>query len=606
MAPLRPTVSLLSVLLALGCATGAERAAPATVTPPAVVATPDASARFQALLHEEWEYGLQQAPTFASSLGDKRYQDKLPDLSPAAFEARRAHARELVGRIEAIDPAQLPESERLHYTLFLDEAKEDVESQRFPSELLPISQLGGLHTMLPSLAQSQPPRSVADVDAFLSRLRQYPALVDHTLGRMQAGLEKGITPPQITLNGVEATMKAQLPGDPAQSPIVAAAFATRPTEISESDWAAQRQRVIEAVREVIYPANQKLLAFWTGTYFPRTRTSLALSELPDGTAWYAFNARSYTTTDRTPAEIHQIGLSEVKRIRAQMEAVKVQAGFAGSLSQFFEFMRKDPRFFYKTREELLAGYRDIAKRIDPELPRLFLTLPRLTYGVEPVPSYAEKTAPAAYYRRGSLEAGRAGVFFANTYDLQSRPKWEMEALCAHEAVPGHHFQLAVAQELGELPLFRRYGGYTAYTEGWGLYAESLGAELGLYKDPYSRMGQLTLEMWRAIRLVVDTGLHAQGWSRDQAIGFFLENAPKPRHEAEVEVDRYIVMPGQALAYKMGELELQRLRVHAKQTLGERFDLRAFHDALLGEGPLPLDVLATRIDSWIARRASASP
>lgn len=295
----------------------------------------------------------------------------------------------------------------------------------------------------------------------------------------------------------------------------------------------------------------------------------------------------------------------MKRIRAGMESVKAEAGFEGSLEEFFDFLRTDPQFFYTEGQDLLMGYRDIAKRVDAELPKLFGHLPRLPYGVSPVPAYAEKSQTTAYYQPGSVEGGRSGTFFANTYDLPSRPKWEMEALTLHEAVPGHHFQIAIAQELDELPWFRRYGGYTAYVEGWGLYAESLGEEMGFYQDPYFKFGQLTYEMWRAIRLVVDTGMHSLGWSRQQAIDFFVENAGKAEHDIVVEVDRYIVWPGQALAYKIGELKIMELKAMAQAELGESFDIRGFHDKLLGNGALPLNVLETHMNEWVAEQKAAA-
>ncbi len=329
-----------------------------------------------------------------------------------------------------------------------------------------------------------------------------------------------------------------------------------------------------------------------------------MSDLPDGKAWYAYNVRSQTTTSLTPEQIHQIGLAEVARIRKQMDELIASTGFKGSFEEFLTFLRTDPRFFYDKPEGLLAGYRDIAKRIDPELVKLFGRLPRLPYGVIPIPSYSEKTQTTAYYDGGSLAAGRPGYFYANTYDLKSRPKWEMEALTAHEAVPGHHLQVALAQELEGVPEWRKHDGYTAFAEGWGLYAESLGPEMGLYKDPYSKFGQLTYEMWRAIRLVVDTGMHAKGWTRQQAIDYFKANAGKAEHDIVVEVDRYIVWPGQALAYKIGELKIKELRAHATRELGPRFDVRAFHDQVLGNGALPLDVLEANIKAWVGERKAA--
>jgi len=326
-----------------------------------------------------------------------------------------------------------------------------------------------------------------------------------------------------------------------------------------------------------------------------------MSALPDGAAWYALRVRQYTTTSLTPAAIHQLGLSEVKRIRAQMDSVIASTGFTGSFAEFSRFLRTDPRFFFTDSASLVQGYRDIAKRVDPGLIRLFGRLPRLPYGVTTIPSYTARSQTTAYYQPGSPDAGRPGWYYVNTYDLKSRPKWEMEALSLHEAVPGHHLQIALSQEMTAVPEFRRYGGYTAFVEGWGLYAESLGPELGLYEDPYFKFGQLTYEMWRAVRLVIDTGIHSMGWSRQQAIDFFKENAPKAEQDITVEVDRYIVWPGQALAYKIGQLKIRELRDSAASALGSKFDVRAFHDAVLENGALPLDLLEARIREWVAAR-----
>jgi uncharacterized protein (DUF885 family) len=324
-----------------------------------------------------------------------------------------------------------------------------------------------------------------------------------------------------------------------------------------------------------------------------------LSDLPDGREWYAYKIHRYTTTYLSPEEIHEIGLSEVKRIRKKMEDIIAQVGFEGNFHEFTEFLRTDPQFYFSDAEDLIREYRDISKRADPELIKLFGRLPTLPYGVIPIPSYAEKSQTTAYYEGGSLMAGRPGYFYANTYNLKMRPKWEMEALTLHEAVPGHHLQIALALELGDLPEFRKHGGYTAYTEGWGLYAESLGEEMGFYENPYSKFGQLTYEMWRAICLVVDTGIHALGWSRQEAIDLFIENSSKTEHDVVVEVDRYIVWPGQALAYKIGELKIKELRAYAAGALDDAFDIREFHDELLGNGSLPLDLLEERMKKWVA-------
>jgi uncharacterized protein (DUF885 family) len=324
-----------------------------------------------------------------------------------------------------------------------------------------------------------------------------------------------------------------------------------------------------------------------------------MNELPDGKAWYAFNIRTSTTTTKTAKEIHEIGLSEVKRIRGEMDKVIQQTGFKGNFEEFSQFLRTDPQFYYKDSESLLRAYRDIAKRVDPELAKLFGKLPRVPYGVRPVPEYAEQSQTTAYYLGGSVQAGRPGWFMANTYALETRPKWEMEALTMHEAVPGHHLQISLAQEMENVPQFRKHVGYTAYVEGWGLYSEGLGAEMGFYKDPYMKFGQLTYEMWRAIRLVVDTGMHSMGWSREQAISFFKSNSSKTEHDIIVEIDRYIVWPGQALAYKIGQLKIKELREYATKELGEKFDVRQFHDVVLDDGAVPLDVLEQRVKDWVA-------
>ncbi|HYQ83225.1 MAG TPA: DUF885 domain-containing protein, partial [Rubrobacter sp.] len=325
------------------------------------------------------------------------------------------------------------------------------------------------------------------------------------------------------------------------------------------------------------------------------------STLPDGEAWYALAVRESTTTDLTPRQIHDIGLAEVKRIRAEMDEVIRSTGFKGSFEEFLTFLRTDPRFYFEKPEDLVTAYREICKRADPELVKLFGRLPRLPYGVDVIPEYAAKSQTTAYYSQGSLAAGRPGMYSVNTYDLKSRPRYEMEALSLHEAVPGHHLQVSLAQEIEGIPTWRRYDDYTAYVEGWGLYAESLGEEMGFYKDPYSKFGQLTYEMWRAVRLVVDTGMHSLGWSREQAIDYFKANAGKAEHDITVEIDRYIVTPGQALAYKLGELKIKELRAFAEKELGAKFDIRAFHDEVLGRGALPLDLLEKNVRGWVAGR-----
>jgi uncharacterized protein (DUF885 family) len=417
---------------------------------------------------------------------------------------------------------------------------------------------------------------------------------------MRKGMEAGITPPKITLRDVPQQIRNQLVDDPAQSPLLGA-FQQMPASVDSLQQESLRKRAHSAFSEKIAPAYERLLAFVEEEYIPAARESIALRDVTDGEAWYAYNVRQRTTTDLAPEAIHQIGLREVARIRSEMEKVIGSSGFEGSFEDFLHFLRTDPQFYHTTKEGLLQEYRDIAKRADPELMKVFGHLPSTPYGVIPIPSYAEKSQTTAYYMEGSVEAGRPGYFYANTYALDTRPRWEMEALTLHEAVPGHHLQLSIQNELENVPWFRKIGSYTGFVEGWGLYSESLGEEMGFYRDPYSKFGQLTYEMWRAVRLVVDTGMHHLGWTRQQAIDYFKENAPKQEHDIIVEIDRYIVWPGQALAYKLGELKFRELRAFAANELGAEFDLREFHDEALGQGAVPLHMLDTNIRSWVAEK-----
>jgi uncharacterized protein (DUF885 family) len=463
---------------------------------------------------------------------------------------------------------------------------------------MPINQMQGVQQNVAQIVAMMRAASTADYEDIVARLRAVPRVVDQTIVLLDKGVETGITPPRITLRDVPQQILNQVVDDPLTSPLLRP-FVRFPDTVKDLDRERLKRAAVEAYEEAVTPAFHRLHGYFVESYLPRTRETIALSDLPDGEDWYAFNVRQTTTTSLTPREIHDIGVAEVGRIRAEMDRVMKASGFSGTFPEFMAFLRTDARFFYERAEDLLTGYRDICKRADPELVRLFATLPRLPYGVVPVPPYAEKSQTTAYYEPGSPAAGRPGYFFANTYDLRARPKWEMEALALHEAVPGHHLQIALAQELPDAPEFRKHGFYTAFIEGWGLYSEALGGEMGFYKDAYARFGQLTYEVWRAIRLVIDTGLHAFGWSREQAIAYFEENAGKAAHDIVVEVDRYIVWPGQALAYKIGELRIKQLRARAAAALADGFDVRLFHDQVLGSGALPLDVLEARIDAWIA-------
>lgn len=555
------------------------------------------SARLHALFDAEWEWTMRTFPEFATSVGYPGQDDRWTDMSFKAIEARQDHARETLDRTSGIERGALDAIDRLNYDLFRQDAELTVEGLQYPGHLLAIDQLSGVQQDLASTISRMRAASVDEYEDILARLRTAPRRIEQEMALLKKGLEEGVTQPRITLRDVAEQVANQIVDDPQDSPLYLP-FAAMPESIPSDEQQRLRDAAREIIADDVLPAFASLKEFLKEEYIPNARETIAASDLPDGENWYAFNVRVRTTTDLTPDEIHQLGLSEVARIRGEMNEIIAQLEFDGDFQDFCEHLRTDPQFYYDDPQELIIGYRDIAKRIDPELPSLFGTLPRLPYGVREVPEYAEKSQTTAYYQPGSPVAGRAGYFFANTYKLETRPKWEMEALTVHEAVPGHHLQIAIAQELEGVPEFRKFGGPTAFVEGWGLYSESLGEEIGLYRDSYSKFGQLTYEIWRAIRLVVDTGMHAKGWTRQQAIDYFAANSCKQLHDITVEIDRYIVWPGQALAYKLGELKFKELRRRASESLGDAFDIREFHDVLLENGALPLDLIEARVNAWL--------
>jgi uncharacterized protein (DUF885 family) len=556
--------------------------------------------RVRELFTIRWEYLMHESPELATYVGYREPNDRWTDYSLAGIERRKQELQAPLKVVQAIHREKLSPADQLNYDLFKKDLERNIEGTRFKSEYLAISQLGGVQQDVPQTLEMMPHASVSDYEAIVRRLRAVPALVDQTIVLLQKGLESGITPPRITLRDVPQQVQDLLVAEPLKNPMLQG-FTEFPSAFPMAERKRLQGEAAAVLTNSILPALSKLHGFLIDKYLPGARESIALSDLPDGKEWYAFNVRTSTTTAKTPEQIHELGLSEVKRIRKEMDRVIAETGFKGSFPEFCTYLRTDPKFYFSDAASLLQAYRDIAKRVDPELIKLFGKLPRLPYGVLPVPSYMEKSQTTAYYQGGSLESGRAGYFFANTYDLKTRPKWEMEPLSMHEAVPGHHLQLSLALELEGMPEFRKHQDYTAFIEGWGLYAEGLGEEMGFYKDPYAKFGRLTYEMWRAIRLVVDTGMHSRGWSRQQAIDYFKANAGKTEHDITVEVDRYIVWPGQALAYKIGELKIKELRAYATSELGKNFDVRAFHDELLGNGALPLDVLEKRMRDWVAQK-----
>ncbi len=557
----------------------------------------DATADLHALFDREWERDLADNPLMGTYFGDSRYDDRLPDISPAAQAARDAADAKVLEDLARIPREALPPAEQLNYDLFRREYETRVAAVPFHTEYYSIEASQGPQSM-DELAGLMPFQSVADYEKWLSRLRAIPAWLGEYGERLRRGAAEGRTQPHAVMERVLEPLAKQVVDKPEDSPFFSA-FRSYPDAIP----AAERERLTAAAKDVIatavVPAYRKFQSIFRDEYLPKTRESVGLWDTPDGRAYYQFLARYHTTTTLTPAQIHEIGLREVARNRAEMQKVMDEVGFKGTLAEFFTYLRTDPKFYYKTGEELFRGYAVITKQIDPELPRLFGKLYRTPFGLRPIPDNSAPNTTTAYYQGPSIDGSRAGYYYVNLYRPEVRPKWEMEVLTVHEAAPGHHLQIALAQEQTGLPLFRRAGGFTAYIEGWGLYSERLGYDLGLYKDPYSRFGQLTYDQWRAIRLVVDTGLHDMKWTRQQAIDYFMANAAKTEADIVNEIDRYISDPGQALAYKIGQLKFLELRERAKAALGERFDIRAFHDTLLATGALPLDIVERNIDDWIA-------
>lgn len=580
----------------------ATSAALAVTLAAAVQEQPDTGQALRALLDAEWQWELEQDPIAASYLGDRRYNDRWRDDGLEAIERRHRHRVDALARLQAIDRERLAPADRLNYDLFEKDVRFAIEDHAFRRYLLPLDQRSGIHTAseLVDLLRFQ---TVKDYEDWISRLRALPAAVDQTIALMREGVRAGMLWPRVTMERVPAQIERQFVASPEQSPFYQP-FTRFSPEIEEAERARLSSAARSSIANDVVPALRRLHEFVAREYVPASLDAVGIWQWPNGEKAYAFLARRFTTTDMTPAQIHEKGLAEVARIRAEMQAVMKRVGFSGTLQAFFEKLRTSPEFYYASGEDLLEGYRAMTKRIDPEIVKVVGTPPRMPYGVVPIPEHVAPETTTAYYNQPAADGSRAGLYYVNLHKPEMRPKYEMMALSLHEAVPGHHLQIARAMELGEIPEFRRYGGYTAFVEGWGLYAESLGDEMGLYADPYAKFGQLTYEMWRAVRLVVDTGMHQYKWDRQKAIDYFRANAAKSELDIVNEIDRYITNPGQALAYKIGELKLKELRARARKALGERFDVREFHDVVLGSGAVPLDVLEGIVDEWIGRRKSA--
>lgn len=591
-----PLLSLLAGLLALA---GPAHPAESAGLPPANVAASAAGNALELLFAQEWERDLREHPEDATQVGDSRYNDRWTDLRPSAIAAREAADRAALARLHAIDRAALPAEQGLNYDIFDWILQQRVERQRFREYLRPIDHKNGPQ-LADAMAEITPFRTALDYRNYLQRLAALPASIEQQIALMRIGAATGNTPPRVLMQRVPAQIRQQIVDDPTQSPFYRP-FVKPSEALAEEERSALQAQARATIRDQLVPAFGRLQDFLQGEYLPSTRTSVAASYLPEGKAYYQFLVRDQTTTNLSVDEIHRIGLDEVARLRKAIAATQREIGFSGTTAEFFAYLRTDPKFFFKTPQDLLRAYRAMAKRIDPELVRVFRVLPRLPYGVREIPAVAAPDTTTAYYQPGAADGSRPGYYYVNLYKPETRPSWEMMPLTLHEAVPGHHLQFARALELPEAPMFRKTAYFIGYSEGWGLYAERLGYDMGLYDDPYDRVGQLNYEMWRAVRLVVDTGLHAKGWSREQAIAYFKENAAKTELDIVNEIDRYIGDPGQALGYKIGQLKILELRERAQRLLGPKFDLRDFNDEVLNTGSVPLTILEAHIDQWIGER-----
>ncbi len=559
----------------------------------------DAGARLKAFFASEWDWTMEQNPTWASKLGDRRWNDRWEDVSLQNLERQQAHKQSALAELDRIPRESLSPDDQTSYDIFRYQYEIETEGFQYEQYLIRTNTYDGVQNA-ENIVDSLRFETVKDYEDWIQRLHAFPAYVDQNIALMRRGISHNVLLPKVIMRRIVDQVERL-----ATQPVTESGYYRPFASIPETFAAEERKRLEAAGRDAVsrevQPAFARLKAFIDDEYMPAAYDQVGAWQNAKGAEAYAWLTRLYTTTNLTPDKIHELGLGEVARIRGEMERVKAEASFSGTLAEFFTFLRTDPRFFYKTGDALLQAYRATAKRIDPALVKVFRTTPRLPYGVLPIPAAVAPNTTTAYAEFGAADGSRPAYYFVNLYKPETRPTWEMMALTLHEAVPGHCFQGSLAQELPDMPAFRKNAGFTAFVEGWALYAESLGEEMGLYDDPYSRFGRLTYEMWRAVRLVVDTGIHERRWTRDRAIKYLMDNTAKTELDVTNEVDRYISWPGQALAYKIGELKIKELRARAAAALGDRFDLRAFHDEVLLSGAMPLDVLERRVDAWIDRQ-----
>ena len=590
-APLR---SLFPILVLAAAGAGA----------PAAGSADGPDARLNALFQSEWERGLREDPLEATYVGDHRYDDRWPDLSAVAMARSHDADVAVLSTLAEIEPASLPDDDRLNRELFRRLYQGSVDSYEWGRQYMPINQRGGVQTVSETAGLIEF-STARDYQNWIARLNTIGPYVDQNIALLREGVRRGLVQPKVIMQRIPDQIAKQVVAEPEASPFYAP-FRTMPAGMPAAEQDKFRAAGRAAIMGSVVPAYRRLQDYFVKDYLPACTDSVGVWALPGGDAWYQNRIAWFTTTDLTADQVHEIGLKEVARIRGEMQKIIQQVGFKGNFPEFLQYLRTDPKFRYTDPKQLLTAYMAMAKRVDPMLPQYFGKLPRLTYGVRPIPDESAPDTTAAYYQAGALDGRRAGFYYVNLYKPEERPTYEIPVLTMHESVPGHHLQIALAQELGSVPMFRRDFEATAFVEGWALYSESLGQEMGFYADPYDKFGQLTYEMWRAVRLVVDTGIHHQHWTREQAIQFFKENAAKTELDIVNEVDRYIAWPGQALAYKIGELKIKELRGRAEAALGPEFDLRAFHDVVLGSGAIPLDVLEGNVQRWITERQAARP
>ena len=603
------TLLALGLLLA-GCTedqyTSSEPApAPVSTTAPADSLT--AAVRATEIYAAYFEENLKLNPVRATFLGDHRFNDQMPNsLSQEMRDRQLALEQEYLQKISAINPDELDENDRLSRDVFKLQRELAVEGDRFPAHLAPINQFFSMPNFFAQLGSgksAQPFKTVADYDNWLGRVGGFVVLMDQAIANMHEGVEVGVVQPGVLVKKVLPQLQAHIV-DNVEESLFYGPVKAMPASFSEADRSQITGNYVRAIEQQIIPAYRKLHDFMAGEYSEAARDTVGLSALPDGKAWYDYMVKLRTTTDLSADEVHQIGREEVDRIHDEMRTVMAKVEFAGDPGDFFEYTKTEARFYYEDREQMLQDYRDLQATVDALTPALFEVFPKANFEVRAVEAYREKSSSGASYQRAAPDGSRPGIFYVNAYDLSARPKWAVESLFLHEAAPGHHFQISIQQELDGLPSFRRFGGFTAYSEGWGLYAESLGVELGVYTDPYQHFGALAAELWRAIRLVVDTGIHAKGWSRQEVLDYMYANAPIAESRAVSEAERFMAIPGQALAYKIGQLKIRELRNRAEQQLGDKFKVRKFHTQVLKDGALPLGILEAKLNRWIAAEQSA--